>query len=468
MRYVIQDPLGQGGSGAVFRALDQQLSREVAVKRIREDADIEGSIRKEAGILAALNHPNIVSIYDIAADEQGPFVVMELVEGRTLDDIVTEQPLNIRTFYELVDQVCKGLGAAHSRGLVHHDIKPKNIMLHFHADNTFTVKILDFGLARMEMEMEEANDDGTVAGTPNTISPEQLLRQPSDVRSDIYSLGCVFYFALTGRYPHDADEIQQIVQNHLNGNVVPLHRINPEITEPISRAISKMIAVDPNARPQSAQEVRNALWAAAKAPAAKGPVKVGGTTTRNIRTISTRVPQGKAPAAPAAITPPIHRSMEAAEVFDKIEAAPEYAPQKKRRNLTWLWTSLVILSLGALAYEVYHLRQHPKVTVVGPGANIQTYNVTDTATIKQHLGEEVILDGTPTGVTESPLFHGHYVKFSDDPDQIKLFISYDNASGEQLKQFIGKHIHAEGHIDNSANSLKLRVDAVTDITVQQQ
>src|SRR5271154_5444644 len=100
MRYVIQEPLGQGGSGAVFRALDQQLSRDVAIKRIREDADIESSIRKEAGVLAALHHPNIVSIYDFAADEVGPFVVMELVTGRTLDELVSEHPLSLRTFYE--------------------------------------------------------------------------------------------------------------------------------------------------------------------------------------------------------------------------------------------------------------------------------------------------------------------------------------------------------------------------------
>ncbi len=462
MRYVIQEPLGHGGSGAVFRAFDEQLSREVAIKRIREDASIESSIRKEAGVLAALHHPNIVSIYDFAADEQGPFVVMELVEGRTLDDIVTEQPLSIRVFYELVDQICKGLGAAHSRGLVHHDIKPKNIMLQYHADNTFTVKILDFGLARMEMELEEQNDDGTVAGTPNTISPEQLLRQPSDVRSDIYSLGCVFYFALSGRFPHDADDIQQIVQNHLNGYITPLHRVNPEVTEPISLAISKMIAVDPNLRPQSAQDVRNSLWAAAKAPAAKGPAKVGANTTRNIRTISSRVPQPKVPTAPAAIAPAVHRSMEAAEVFEKIEAAPEYAAPKKKANLGWLYTVIAVIVLAAGGLEVWHL-MHSKIVI----NQLPTVQAGDAAAVQQHIGDKVNLDGVPTEVRDSMLFHGHYVLFSSDSSEIKISISYDAASGEQLKSLIGKKIRAIGIISNKANVLTLDVDSFTDITVQE-
>ena len=381
MRYLIQEPLGQGGSAAVFRALDQQLNREVAIKRIREDADIEASIRKEAGVLAALNHPNIVSIYDIAADEQGPFVVMELVEGRTLDDLVTEHPLSLRTFYELVDQICKGLSSAHARGLVHHDIKPKNIMLQFHADKTFTVKILDFGLARMEMEMEESNEDGTVAGTPNTISPEQLLRQPSDVRSDIYSLGCVFYYALSGHYPHDAEEIQQIVQNHLNGAIIPLHRINPEIPEPISLAISKMIQPDPNMRQQSAQEVRNLLWAAAKAPAARGPAKAQGNTTRNIRTISSRVPGGQPqPAGPVA--PPVHRSMEASEIFEKIEAPAAYVAPKKQLNLTRLYVTLTILVFAGGGFGVWWVHNHK--IVIDPTPVIQA---TDAAAVQANMGE---------------------------------------------------------------------------------
>lgn len=460
MRYVIQEPLGHGGSGAVYRALDQQLSREVAIKRIREDANVESSIRKEAGVLAALHHPNIVSIYDIASDDQGPFVVMELVEGRTLDDIVTESPLTLRTFYELVDQICKGLSSAHGRGLVHHDIKPKNIMLQFHADNTFTVKILDFGLARMEMETEEANDDGTVAGTPNTISPEQLLRQPSDVRSDIYSLGCVFYYALSGRYPHDAEEIQQIVNNHLNGFITPLHRVNPEIPEPISLAISKMVSLDPNMRPQTAQDVRNLLWAAAKAPAAKGPAKAPGNTTRNIRTISSRVPGGVVPpAGPTAA--PVHRSMEASEIFEKIEAPAAYVAPKKPLNLTWLYTLLTILVFAGGGYAVWYVRTHGKI-VIDKSPVVQA---TDAAGINAHMGEQVNLEGIPTAVADTAFLRGKYVKFSDNNDQIKLFISYDVASGEQVRGLIGKHIRARGIIRNDANVLRLEVASFGDITV---
>ena len=456
MRYVIKEPLGHGGSGAVFRAIDQQLSREVAIKRIRDDADIEGSIRKEAGVLAALHHPNIVTIYDFASDEEGPFVVMELVEGRTLDDIVSEQPLSLRTFYELVDQICKGLSSAHSRGLVHCDLKPKNIMLQFHGDKTFTVKILDFGLARMEMELEEANEDGTVAGTPNTISPEQLMRQPSDVRSDIYSLGCVFYFALSGRYPHDAEEIQQIVQNHLDGFFTPLHRVNPDIPEPISLAISKMIAVDPNMRQQSAQEVRNSLWSAAKAPAAKGPT----STTRSIRTISTHVPAAKhQPAGPAA--PPIHRTMEASEIFEKIEAPPPpREPEKPPLNLSWLYILITIISLAVLGWAAWYIKNNNLIN------KFPAVDALNAAQVNQHMGEMVTLEGTPTSEADSPLLPVHYLKFSDDPTVIKLSISFDAASGNQMKALVGKRIRALGRIESKANVTLLDVNAVNDIKAE--
>ena len=455
MRYVIQEPLGHGGSGAVFRALDQQLSREVAIKRIREDADIESSIRKEAGVLAALHHPNIVSIYDFAADEEGPYVVMELVEGRTLDDLVSEHPLSLRTFYELVDQICKGLSAAHALGLVHCDLKPKNIMLQFHRDNTFTVKILDFGLARMEMEMEEANEDGTVAGTPNTISPEQLMRQPTDARSDIYSLGCVFYFALSGHYPHDAEEIQEIVDNHLNGRIIPLHRVNPDIPEPISVAISKMISLDPAARQQSAQEVRNSLWAAAKAPSAKGP---SSSTTRSIRTTSTRMAGKQQPAGPAA--PPIHHSMAASEIFEKIEAAPVPREEKPGKDLSWLYILITVISLGVAGWAGWYIKNN------NLASHYPTVEALNSAAVQQHMGEVVALEGTPDSVTESILFHAHYVLFSSDENVIKLSVSFDAASGEQLKALVGKRIRALGRIELKANVVLLDVNSINDIKVE--
>lgn len=458
MRYLIQEPLGQGGSGAVFRAFDQQLSREVAIKRIREDADIESSIRKEAGVLAALHHPNIVTIYDFAADEQGPFVVMELVTGRTLDDLVIERPLTMRNFYEMVDQICKGLTSAHSRGLVHCDIKPKNIMLQFHADKTFTVKILDFGLARMEMEMEEANSDGTVAGTPQTISPEQLLRQPTDARSDIYSLGCVFYYALSGRFPHDADDVAEIVQNHLNGRVLPLHRLNADIPEPISVAISKMLSVDPNMRQQSAQEVRNSLWAAARAPsAAKRPA---GNTTRSIRPGSQRIPTGKGPQPTGPIAPALHQSMEASQIFEKMEAAPVAAPPKKQKSLGWVYLVITLISFSLIGGAAWYVKNNM-------GKNdLPIVDALDAADVQKHGGELVNLDGTPTSVTESTLFHGYYVKYSDDPNAIKWSVPFEQASGEQLKSFIGKRVRAIGTIELKANVLVFEIKSINDVKPQ--
>lgn len=273
-RYLIQEPLGEGGSGSIFKAWDQQLGRMVALKRIKENPSIEASIQHEAAVLAGLDHPNVVTVFDFGGDEYGHYVVMELLNGRTLEAIVQEQPLSVSKFIPLMNQICRGLAAAHSAGLVHCDLKPANIMMQLHRDGSYTTKILDFGLATTSVSTAGtgagANGEGqTIQGSPLTIAPEQLMGFPADVRSDIYALGCTFYYALTGVYAHDADDVQTIVQNHLYSKVKPPHRINSDIPEPLSLALMKMLSREPDQRPQDAEKVRAALEGAARAPSLK-------------------------------------------------------------------------------------------------------------------------------------------------------------------------------------------------------
>jgi len=265
-RYLILEPLGEGGSGSIFRTWDLKLGRMVALKRIKNNPGIFTSIHGEADILASLNHPNIVSFLDYDWDEEGHFVVMELIYGRTLEEWGFEKPLSVAEFIPVMSQVCKGLAAAHGVGLVHCDLKPGNIMIQSNEDGSFTAKILDFGLATMSVSIKIPESlltqERTALGTPHTMSPEQLRGEPMDTRSDIYSLGCTFYYALSGRYPHQAEDNLSIAQSHLYSTPQPLQAIRPDLPEPLSQAIMGMLAYDPDQRPQGAESARLILEAA--------------------------------------------------------------------------------------------------------------------------------------------------------------------------------------------------------------
>lgn len=259
-RYSILEPLGEGGEGSVFRAWDNQLGRVVALKRLKADADAMSALWQETQILVSLHHPNIVTLFDFGSDTEGPFVVMELLEGKTLDQVVTEFHISVPFFQQLARQVLSGLAAAHAKQVVHRDLKPSNIFLQFHEDQSFTVKILDFGLAKaVEAPQEQTTDqEQSVMGSIYTMSPEQLSRQPIDARSDIYSLGCVFYYCLARRFPYTGDSIAQVMHGHLSGKATPLIGLRPEIPPPLSNIVMKMLAVRPENRP-TLENIRTAI-----------------------------------------------------------------------------------------------------------------------------------------------------------------------------------------------------------------
>jgi serine/threonine protein kinase len=257
------ETLGEGGVGEVFRAWDNHLFRYVALKRFKESIDVGTNLREEAETLAALQHPNIVTIYDFGSDDHGSYVVMELIEGRTLEEIVTKDgPLSLSMFAELAEQVSRGLAAAHSCSVIHQDLKPGNIMLHHHQDGTFTAKLLDFGMAKYSENIQNpANENDCVIGSVDTIAPEQLRRGPVGVRTDIYSLGCLFYFCLAGRFPYQDKSIEETIEAHLSGSPEPVHHLRTEVPAALAGLIESMMAHEAEDRPESVDKVRRALRA---------------------------------------------------------------------------------------------------------------------------------------------------------------------------------------------------------------
>jgi serine/threonine protein kinase/HEAT repeat protein len=260
-RYELIAPIAEGGLGTVFRARDRQLGREVAVKRIRMDkVDDLGTamemLIREAQQQSALQHPNIVTVHDAGVDEEGGFIVMELVKGETLEDIIMRGALTLEDFDSLVRQVLEGMSAAHEQGIIHLDLKPGNLMVQWLNAGRFQVKILDFGLAKTAQHpvQQDTDEQGCLFGSVHFMAPEQFERADVDVRTDIYALGCIFYYALTQKYAFSGDTNPQVMVAHLYHRLTPLAALRPDLPANLVQWVSWLINRDPANRPASIAE----------------------------------------------------------------------------------------------------------------------------------------------------------------------------------------------------------------------
>jgi len=262
-RYEIRGKIGQGGLGAVYKGYDTRMNREVAIKRISVSNDDptlqEESTRqliKEAGALASLQHPHIVTVYDVGSDEDGPYVVMELINGKTLDELIERAPLTWPDFRELAIQTQEALIAAQELDLIHSDIKPSNLMLTWLPSGKFQMKIVDFGLATLTQSQskEEIEEMEAVFGSIFFMAPEQFERVLIDARTDIYAMACVYYQALTGTYPFRGETGNQVMTAHLHHTVIPIQEIRAGIPIWACDWIMWQLNRMPADRPASARE----------------------------------------------------------------------------------------------------------------------------------------------------------------------------------------------------------------------
>ncbi|MBG7606954.1 MAG: serine/threonine protein kinase [Verrucomicrobia bacterium] len=262
-RYEIKGKIGQGGLGAVYKAHDVRMNREVAIKRIvantEDDSLPEEATRqliKEAGSLASLQHPNIVTIYDVGTDEDGPFVVMELLAGDTLEEIIQKGSFTWQDFKQLAPQILEALIAAQELHLVHRDLKPSNIMLTWLPSGKFQVKIVDFGLAKLSAKpsLQTIDQSDGVFGSIYFMAPEQFERVPIDHKADLYAIGCVFYYALTGTYPYDGDSAAEVMASHLQHHITPIQEVRDGIPLWACDWIMWHINRQPSDRPEDARQ----------------------------------------------------------------------------------------------------------------------------------------------------------------------------------------------------------------------
>ncbi len=264
-RYVLGDPLGEGGMGQVFRAIDGRLQRVVAIKLLRpqfsERADANQRFLREARIGAQLSHKNLVQTYDFGRDGESLFLAMEYLEGRTLAAYIREYgPLSERKVVEIASQISSGLAAAHAQSLVHRDLKPENVVLV--SESPLRCKVIDFGLAVLcdqgatesgENSISRLTRDGSIGGTPRYMAPEQLRGKEPLGASDVYALGCVLFELLSGAPPYDLDGLGELAAHHLYAPVPPLEHCRDNVPPVLCELVRRCLGKLPSSRPTMLQ-----------------------------------------------------------------------------------------------------------------------------------------------------------------------------------------------------------------------
>jgi serine/threonine protein kinase len=343
-RYRLIEPIGEGGMATVYRALDTRLGRTVAIKILHpeysRDRPFIQRFQQEAEFAASLGaHPNIVAIYDIGEDGRLHFIVMELIDGRTLKDLIRERaPFAVAEAFGIGSQVASALDFAHKRGLVHRDVKPQNIMV----TSDGTAKVTDFGIAQ-SAAASQLTRTGMVIGTVHYFSPEQAQGKPATPASDIYSLGIILYEMLTAHLPFDAENAVGVAMQHIQSTPPSPWDYNSALPARAVGTFMRALEKDPRNRYRDAAEFAAAL-------AAPVAVDSGGTTTVN-PIISEATRQATAmyrPVEPVARRPAVVRETVAPRPAPTTRVT---SPPNPWRN-TWLALGglLAVLAIAAIGF----------------------------------------------------------------------------------------------------------------------
>lgn len=349
-RYEIRSLIGRGGMAEVHQAYDTLLSRVVAIKMLRidlaKDTVFLTRFRREALASASLNHENIVQVYDTGeqvvtapdgTEVHVPYIVMELVEGHTVHQLLTDgQPVPINEAVEIMSGVLNALEYSHKRGLVHRDIKPGNVML----TNSGKIKVMDFGIARaLEDSGQTMTSTDAVVGTAQYLSPEQARGETVDTRSDLYSCGCMLFELLTGRAPFKGDSAVSVAYQHV-AEMPPLpSAIAADISPELDRMVMKSLAKRPEERYQDAASMRSDMVRAAAGAAISAPMLPPLPVTTPTEGI----------AAPHTSYAPAQWSQVLGEDLDNEDEEKEIAQKKKKRKTIWAVVIGILVAIALIA-----------------------------------------------------------------------------------------------------------------------
>ena len=352
-RYRVLGELGRGAMGVVYRAEDPMLNRTVAIKTILMSSDpvvraeYEARFRQEAKAAGGLNHPNLITIYDVGREGDMAYMAMELLEGVELRDMMKAGGLELPFVLEILAQVADGLAFAHERGVVHRDVKPGNIMI----VGARRAKVMDFGVARMRASDIETQV-GAVLGSPKYMSPEQVTNAPVDGRSDVFSLGVILYELAAGAPPFSAPDVQQYMLQIAGATPAPPSDLNPALPPMLDLIVARALEKDPARRYQSAADLAADLRKCLSQPGMAAPSAPAPALDLEFEdTIAS---------APAAGRLPLSRRFDSADGFEQLatlaaagasaDGAP--APVRQRLNedplLALLAAGVALAALAAL------------------------------------------------------------------------------------------------------------------------
>jgi eukaryotic-like serine/threonine-protein kinase len=408
-RYRLVELLGQGGMATIYRATDAQLGREVAVKVLHpeygRDPAFVARFKQEAQSAASLSHPNIVGVYDFGTDADGPYIVMELVDGEDVATLLARNgPLPPRQAARLAAEVAHALAAAHARGIVHRDVKPGNVLV----SSDGRVKVTDFGIARAWADAR-LTLPGVTLGSVHYFSPEQALGEQATEASDIYSLGIVLYELLSGRRPWEGDSAAAVAMARISAPPPLVSAVRPNVPPVLEEIDRRALNPDPAARFASAAEMAAALEAFLDegAPRTAPPVAVAAGAAA-IATAAQPYPPDAYAGGPAGTVPPAPPP--ASAPLEEIE------PEEPRRTSPWIWVAgvlgLVILVIVGLGLYRLFTADGP-ATTPGPGTvalpSFVDQSFANASATAQQL--EIVLE--PTYVKSSDKAEGTIV--SQDP-----------------------------------------------------
>lgn len=502
-RYQIVKKIGQGGVGAVYLAEDTSLNRRVAIKKLKEatEDDFEEdtasashgtpeSLLHEAITLSALQHPNIVTVFDVVDQGEGPFVVMEYLSGETLERTIKRAPLPLDDFFTIGLESLEALSAAHRQGILHRDIKPSNLMLVWDDKGTYRTKILDFGLAKLTSgpALQSMDQSGSILGTIHFMAPEQFERDLLDQRTDLYSLGCVLFRALSQKYPFDGQSAPEVMASHLQHHCYPIRSLRPDVPVEVASWLDRLIARQPDDRIRGSEEALEELKEL-RARYEEGtltltPQKQPGSETSSHPDLTIPQTEQSSP-SPSETASVITQGANTDEVLlPTVRLKPPNPPQKAPgKTIPWILTGAVATAavLGFVGWNqisgASNEKTEPAVDfsstkealaeTITPSrtkeTNAPVFSPFEVDEIVEHLGQKVIFEGTVKHAAESRSGKTRYLNFSWPPgESVPLAMSVTalndaEFSLSKLERLVGSKLRAKGEIETVFGKPQLKI-----------
>jgi len=444
-RYEIIQMLGEGGMGAVYKARDRELDRLIALKVIRPELAghprVLQRFKQELLLARQVTHKNVIRIFDLGVSDDLKFITMEFVEGRDLSGLLDERKCSVPETIDIIQQTCRALEAAHGENVIHRDLKPQNIML----GEGGKVSVMDFGLART-LESTGLTQAGALMGTPAYMSPEQALGIPVDARSDLFSLGIMFYEMLTGIVPFKAETMLASMMKRTQSAPPAPAEVDPAIPKDVSDVVLKCLATDPANRYQSASELLSDLdilaaqYGVAPSSPSIGAVRAGGSATPSAfsKALSTFQPPPTVPA------PPRLRMLADSSAWKWISAA----------------VAVMIIALAGVAVWI-------KVSGKGSAAPVAPMTVM-IADFNNHTGDAVF-SGTLESTLKLALEGASFISAYDRTRMRDLGLkaisgTLDEAQAQGIAASQGLNVVVSGSLDRRGSDYRLSVRAVQTVT----